>query len=372
MGGNTPLSDLIEACLSQNLPKEKLVTLLMESIQTGIRMLDENEDPCAAVVPDNVDQGLQIASVFIILAASSIGVTFPLLAKYEKNLSVHHFYVVLGKCAGTGVILACALVHMIQPSDAALTSECVPTAFNTTYPAFSYLFALVAALSMHLSEFLVTSYLFGNGELEETEQVKEKDKDVDDCFQFADKEKHQKVDDYHQQLASNLEQEKLNAKHIAEAYMLEFGVAVHSVLIGLAVGVSDKDTLVALLVALIFHQMFEGVALGSRLSDINLGLRNEVLLGAIFALSAPVGIAIGTCVSTTLNVNSQAFLLFQGIFDGICGGILLYTGFVFLLQDFPSDMELYCRGKHRRLMQAGMFITLWGSALLMAMIGMYL
>lgn len=334
--------------------------------------MDENEDPCAAVIPENIDQGLQIASVFIILFASSLGVAFPLLSKYDKRLSAYRFYIVLGKCAGTGVILACALIHMIQPSTAALTSECVPAAFNTTYPSFSYLFAMVAALSMHLSEFLLSCYIFGNDELEETEQVEEEDQDVDDCCQFADKEEGQKVDNNHQQMASNLEQARLDAKHISEAYMLEFGVAVHSVLIGLAVGVSDKDTLVALLVALVFHQVFEGVALGSRLSDTNLGLWNEVLLGAIFAVSAPVGIAIGIGVVTGLNTNGQAFLLVQGVLDGICGGILLYTGFVFLLQDFPSDMKLCCHGKHRRLMQAGMFITLWVFALLMAMIGMYL
>lgn len=369
MDGNTRLIDFIEACLSKNMPKEELVALLKESIPTGIRMLDENEDPCAAAVPDNYDQGLQIASIFVILFASSLGVVFPLLAKYNKRLSVHHFYVVLGKCAGTGVILSCALVHMIQPSTASLTSECVPTAFNTTYPSFSYAFALVAALSMHLSEFLLSCHLFGN----ETEQVTEKDKDLDDCCQFAhNKEEDQKVDSYLQQLERNLGQERLDAKHLSEAYMLEFGVAVHSLLIGLAVGVSDRDTLVSLLVALVFHQMFEGVALGSRLSDTNLGLWNEVILGAIFAVCAPVGIAIGIGVAATLNTNGQAFLLVQGVFDGICGGILLYTGFVFLLQDFTSDMEMCCHGKHRRLMQAAMFTTLWVFAILMAMIGMFL
>jgi zinc transporter 1/2/3 len=60
------------------------------------------------------------------------------------------------------------------------------------------------------------------------------------------------------------------------------------------------------------------------------------------------------------------------VLDGICGGILLYTGFTFLLLDFPSDMELYCRGQYGRLMKAGMFIFLWVFAGMMALIGMFL
>jgi zinc transporter 1/2/3 len=154
--------------------------------------------------------------------------------------------------------------------------------------------------------------------------------------------------------------------------MIEFGIAVHSVLIGLAVGVTDEDNLLALLVALVFHQLFEGTLLGSRLADTTLGVWNEVLLGGIFAVSAPIGIAIGLGVYASLNTNGQAFLLAQGVFDGICGGILLYTGFTFLLEDFGRDMELHCHGKHRRLMQAGMFFILWLFAALMAMIGKYL
>jgi zinc transporter 1/2/3 len=75
----------------------------------------------------------------------------------------------------------------------------------------------------------------------------------------------------------------------------------------------------------------------------------------------------------TLNTNGEAYLLIaQGLFDGICGGILLYTGFMFLLENFGRDMELHCRGKHRRLMQAGMFMTLWVFAGFMSLIGKYL
>ncbi len=37
---------------------------------------------------------------------------------------------------GTGVVLACALVHMLQPSSQSLTSPCVPWEFNTDSNAY--------------------------------------------------------------------------------------------------------------------------------------------------------------------------------------------------------------------------------------------
>jgi zinc transporter 1/2/3 len=46
--------------------------------------------------------------------------------------------------------------------------------------------------------------------------------------------------------------------------VLETGIALHSVLIGIALGVSNSPcTIKPLLAALTFHQFFEGVALGS-------------------------------------------------------------------------------------------------------------
>ena len=47
-------------------------------------------------------------------------------------------------------------------------------------------------------------------------------------------------------------------KRTISAYLLEFGVTVHSVFIGLANGIDGDDQLHVLLVALVFHQMFEG------------------------------------------------------------------------------------------------------------------
>ena len=158
------------------------------------------------------------------------------------------------------------------------------------------------------------------------------------------------------------------------AYMLEFGVTVHSVFIGLAVGVVGESALTGLLVALVFHQFFEGVALGARLADAKMRSHwNEFILGLIFSVAAPLGIAIGIGVATSLDPNSQTYLLVQGSFDAICAGILLYIGFDLLFHDFPEDMEANCADRsHETLRRCGLFFALWIGAGAMAFLGRYL
>jgi zinc transporter 1/2/3 len=329
-------------------------------------------DPCALVVPVDYNLGLHIAAVFIILVASAVGVAIPLLAKYIQRLGVPPYFVTIGKCAGTGVILACALVHMIQPSNQSLTSPCVPTAFNTDYQAYAYLFAMIAAFLMHFLDFLMSQY-FNKKQLALSASISAASSlDGYDPFDKSSDSTSSTASHGHSHGSLlELEGQEWNGKKLAEAYMIEFGVTVHSLFIGLAVGIVDYGTLVALLVALSFHQFFEGFALGARLSDANMNHLNELLLASVFSLAAPIGIAIGLGVYTTLNTAGQTFLLVQGTFDGLCGGILLYTGFTLLLFDFPRDM-LQCTGKYRTAMIVGMFASLWIAAGLMAFIGKYL
>lgn len=134
------------------------------------------------------------------------------------------------------------------------------------------------------------------------------------------------------------------AAQMTAVAILEFGVIFHSIFIGLTLAVSgpEFDTLY---VVLTFHQTFEGLALGSRLGSINWPQSKRFtpyLLGLGYALSTPIAIAIGLGVRTTLNPNSQEFLIVNGVFDSISAGILIYTGLVELMAHefmFSSYMQ---------------------------------
>ena len=87
------------------------------------------------------------------------------------------------------------------------------------------------------------------------------------------------------------------ARHAAVAQVLEFGIALHSVLIGITLGVLQTACAVRpLLAAITFHQFFEGLALGGCLVEAEYGARAFVGLGTLYALSTPMGVAIGLAI----------------------------------------------------------------------------
>lgn len=56
-------------------------------------------------------------------------------------------------------------------------------------------------------------------------------------------------------------------RRVIAAVCMEFGVTLHSLFVGLDVGLTTDRSLKPLLIALVFHQMFEGMSMGSRLVD---------------------------------------------------------------------------------------------------------
>jgi len=60
------------------------------------------------------------------------------------------------------------------------------------------------------------------------------------------------------------------------------------------------------------------------------GLRRVPYLGlaAFFAMTTPVGVAVGIGIRSTYNANSPAALATAGVFDSISTGILIYMALV--------------------------------------------
>ena len=96
------------------------------------------EDPCAGAAPDV--SPLRIASIFILLVCSVAGLLPSLMGKQVAGLASRA--ITLCKTVGTGVVLSCALIHMLLPGVESLTSECVPASVSEDYPALAYLITL--------------------------------------------------------------------------------------------------------------------------------------------------------------------------------------------------------------------------------------
>lgn len=177
--------------------------------------------------------------------------------------------------------------------------------------------------------------------------------------------------------SNSLDVESLAAEHsvdrsfgtqIAAFLILEAGVIFHSVIIGLNLG-TVGDEFKTLFPVLVFHQSFEGLGIGARMSAIAFPKRWANLpwyLCAAYGLTTPVAIAIGLALRTTYNSGSYTANVVSGVLDSMSAGILIYTGLVELLaRDFLFNSELTKDSKRLAFMIGCVFL----GTLLMALLG---
>lgn len=124
-----------------------------------------------------------------------------------------------------------------------------------------------------------------------------------------------------------------------EITLLEGGILFHSVFVGMTVSITTEG-FVVLLVAILFHQTFEGLGLGSRIAAVPYpkGSWKPWILVFAFGTTAPIGQAIGLITRNTYDPNSAFALILVGFFNAFSSGLLIYAGLVDLLHaDFLSE-----------------------------------
>lgn len=114
--------------------------------------------------------------------------------------------------------------------------------------------------------------------------------------------------------------------------VLELGILVHSVIIGVSLGASLRPSTIRPLVgALSFHQFFEGIGLGGCIVQAKFKVRATVIMVAFFSLTAPMGIALGIAITSSYSKHSATALVVEGVFNAAAAGILIYMSLVDLL-----------------------------------------
>lgn len=155
---------------------------------------------------------------------------------------------------------------------------------------------------------------------------------------------------------------------IAAFLILEFGVIFHSIIIGLNLGTAGSE-FSTLYPVLVFHQSFEGLGIGARMSAIPFPRRLHWMpwvLCACYGLTTPIAIAVGLGLRTTYNSGSFTANVVSGVMDSISAGILIYTGLVELLaRDFLFDPD---RTKDNKRL-AFMIVSVLVGAAVMALLG---
>ncbi|KAL4767905.1 Zinc/iron permease [Aspergillus nidulans var. acristatus] len=338
----------------------------------------DNADPREVICYMNAGEndydgrlGARISAIFVIFAVSTAVTFFPMLAKRNPRLHIPHYVYLFARYFGAGVIVATAFIHLLDPAyDEIGPASCVGMTGHWADYSWCPAIVLASVMGIFLLDFGAERYVevkYGVCR-EDPEQFMTSTANNEDPVSRQAGSTSKKADDtLEAQSIDSGYNERSFRQQIAAFLILEFGIIFHSVIIGLNLGTTGEE-FPTLYPVLVFHQSFEGLGIGARMSAIPFrkGSWLPWALCLLYGLTTPIAIAIGLGVRTTYNAGSYTANVVSGIFDAISAGILIYTGLVELLaRDFLFDPHRTQDGK--RL--AFMIISLLLGAGIMALIG---
>lgn len=278
------------------------------------------------------EESLKIFSVFIILISSFVGISFPIWLVRIDNVRVKSAFDLL-RCISIGLILGVTLLHMLPEANEML-GEAEVSEGHTAHEdheedesgghghAHAYPYSLLfASLGVCLMLFLeqVAVHL--------TEQAPRADDEKSDVEAQSPTE----APHCHHDATLSLVNSK---EYMMKAYVIELSIALHSILIGIGLGVlTNFHDIEILLIALCFHQLFEGIGLGGAV--VNSKQSKWFLAGLVFSFSfsCPMGVALGAGIAHSFDPNDVGWLWTQGVLYSIACGTLLYIGLYDLMVD---------------------------------------
>ena len=254
--------------------------------------------------------------------------SFPVLVKAFPKLAISRHALFVSRHFGTGVLIALAFAHLLPTAFENLWDECLPYFWTEGYDAMPGVIAMISALVVMLVEMVFTmqgvrhSHVPPSLENAEDENGRTDAPNADqskvyDVSRQAGEEatwqtpssnlapkaseppfredsaaiaRHTskststlRSDGASQQKAISEQQE---GRMMLQCLLLEAGILFHSVFIGLSISLSSGTTFIALMVAISFHQIFEGLALGGRIAAIpSLRISSIKPWGMSFAVS---------------------------------------------------------------------------------------
>ncbi|KAJ2751581.1 hypothetical protein H4S06_004114 [Coemansia sp. BCRC 34490] len=331
---------------------------------------------CLAAGVADWNRGLQIGGVFIVLGISAAGVMLPVGCRYIRWLDIDKRILCGGKFFGAGVIMATAFVHMLGESVEALKDDCLDGRMGD-YESWPGALAMMAVLAMHLIEHVVSARFVkldeqtaaasdsdstGNSDVAAAATLEEKKSVGKSGGHFAGGGGGGHV---HGLLVPAGDQ----ARRRLSTYMLELGIALHSIIIGMTLAVTGGSAFTTLLAAISVHQFFEGVALGTRIAELSFR-RNAAALAlancAVFAITTPLGQAIGIGIRESFAPRDPATLVILGVLNSLSAGVLIYSALVNLLAEEFSAPDFRASPRWTRI---AYFVAMYAGCATMSVIG---
>ncbi|KAK1376159.1 Zinc transporter 1 [Heracleum sosnowskyi] len=290
----------------------------------------------------------KILAIVLILVAGGIGVCLPLLGKFYPALSPEKNAFFIIKAFAAGVILATGFVHVLPDASQTLTSPCLNQNPWGKFP-FAGFIAMVSAIGTLMIECYATIFFSNSNKSQSTAA---NDGENGDIEKGPDNNLHVHS---HGHVHESMDPSQQLIHHRVVAEVLELGIVIHSVIIGISLGASQNPTTIwPLLFALAFHQFFEGMGLGGCITQGKFKSLAVAVRSLLFSLTMPVGIGIGMAVSNVYDENSSTALIVEGVFNAASAGILIYMALVDLLApDFKCS-----RLQNNRTLQLGANVAL--------------
>ncbi|XP_023523791.1 zinc transporter 3-like [Cucurbita pepo subsp. pepo] len=284
----------------------------------------------------------KIVAIATILAAGLIGVSIPMLGKVIPALSPEKEIFFVIKAFAAGVILATGFIHVLPDAYESLQSPKLKEDPWAKFP-FTGLVAMVAAIGTLMVDAGASSYYTRL-------HLKRAQPEIDEMNGRAI-EAHIPVHTHgghgHAHDSSDVTGTPAEIlRHRVISQVLELGIVVHSVIIGIGLGVSETPkTIRPLVAAITFHQLFEGMGLGGSIAQAKFKNRATIIMALFFCLTTPIGIVIGIGVTNGYDEEDPKALIVEGILNAASAGILIYMALVDLLAADFMNPRMQSNGK---------------------------
>ncbi|KAF5562900.1 zinc transporter [Fusarium napiforme] len=323
------------------------------------------------------DVGLRVGLLFVILATGALGVFGPILLHKMMPSKLNIVLIVL-KQFGTGIIISTAFVHLYTHAFLMFGNQCIgELGYEATTSALVMAGIFLSFLVEYIGNRIVLAKTKASASLSDVEK-----------------------------------KSAWLSTEVVSVLVMEMGILFHSLLIGLTLVVAGDEYFLTLFVVILFHQMFEGIALGSRIATIGtsndsqappvarvsqdtssaqdsdkapastetipneesapvgLTMKKKLGLASLFAFITPIGMAIGIGVLQQFNGNDKSTLIAIGTLDAVSAGILMWVG---LVEMWAADWMSGGHGHKAELADANLLTTvLAGTGLVAGLVVMSL
>ncbi|KAL5314525.1 hypothetical protein ACEPPN_017165 [Leptodophora sp. 'Broadleaf-Isolate-01'] len=271
--------------------------------------------------------GLRIGLIFVILVTSGFAVFAPMLIERFSKMTLNSIVFTILKQFGTGIIISTAFVHLLTHAEMQFANECLgPLVYEGTTTAIAMAGVLLSFFVEYIGNRLVARRNACAVPAVDSEQFSE----------TSPKGSTHSAPSPPDTSIAALGHAHSNAMHPESHFsvaVMESGIVFHSILIGITLNVTPNSYFTTLFIVILFHQMFEGLALGTRIAALksSTSFLTKILMAGIFTLITPIGMAIGVGVLQHFNGNDPATIVSIGTLDALSAGILLWVGLVEML-----------------------------------------